>query len=216
MKGPAARMVAKRTTLSCVGTICMALMVSAQPPAPPAPPPRPAHKPQDVSQRIRDIHTRLEAAQPASAEERELKSFAQRYLAEAEAALAKHQTFLALSLADAADACRRPLDHLAEIDRRPGPAPTPQAVATHLRRVYFRLRLCNYFLKQIPQPKPDRLLDIARHFYQLAQESLQTGRLANAELYAVSTDDLTHALESLAQAYAPPPLTPPPPPRPPR
>jgi hypothetical protein len=215
MKCPVFRMLAKRTSMSCVSTLCLAWMVAAQPQAPPSPPPRPAHRPKDISQRIREIRIRLEAARPTSTEERELKSFAQRYLEEAEAALAKHQTFFAASLADAADACRRPLDHLAEIDQQHRPAPPPQAIITHLRRVYFRLRLCNYFLQQIPQPRPDRLLAIARHFYQLAQESLQAGKLANTELYTVSADDLTHALESLAQAYAPPP-SPPPPPRAPR
>jgi hypothetical protein len=72
-----------------------------------------------------------------------------------------------------------------------------------LRQVYFRLRLCDFFLQQIPPPAPVRLREIARGFYEQAVKAQQANRAAIAEEYAKAADDLTHALESLAQAALP-------------
>ncbi len=100
--------------------------------------------------------------------------FAAHFLDEASTALRKGHTFSAERLTDAADACRRPVEHLAHLGRRPGPpAPPKGAIGGHLRRVYFRLRLCDYFLEQIPAPKPRRLLELGQRFYQQALQADQ-------------------------------------------
>jgi hypothetical protein len=72
-----------------------------------------------------------------------------------------------------------------------------------LRQIYFRLRLCDFFLQQIPPPAPTRLLELARGFYEQAVKAEQANNGAMADEYAKASDDLTHALESLAQAALP-------------
>lgn len=158
----------------------------------------PKQDPRTIERRIEDIRGRLEKNSPSTPEQKELAGFVQRYLDEATRALQSGRRFQARCLADAADACRRPLDHLT--GNRPAPPKPPDDMEDHLRQVYFRLRLSEYFLKQIPPPAPQRLLEIAREFYEKAVKAQQAASVATADEYAASADDLTHALESLAQA----------------
>jgi hypothetical protein len=158
---------------------------------------------QGMQQRISDIRKRLETEQPVSAEGNELTAFTKRYLDAAQDALRAGRFFAAQRLADAADDCRRPIDHLMHLaEERPTPPPPPN-LGDRLKRIYFRLRLCDYFLHEIPSPKPDRLLAMARHFYEEAIRAQAAGKLRAADEYAKSADDLTHALENLAQAHLP-------------
>jgi hypothetical protein len=162
--------------------------------------PRP---PEPVERRMVEIRNRLAASPPSDADQRELARFVLEYLDDATRAVNGGRRFQAERFTDAADACRRPTDHLrhvAAIDRRPGPPPDPE---DQLRRVYFRLRLGDFFLQQIPVRPPKRLLDLARTYYQRAVKSEQDQDRHTADEYAKAADDLTHALESLAQAYVP-------------
>jgi hypothetical protein len=204
-----------RIGLTIALAVLLACCAAAQPPGPPPPPP-PPHGPRDVQRRMAEIHARLESARPADTEQRELAAFAERYLGEAKEAARNHHMFLADRFTDAADACVRPFDHLAQMKRGRVPAPPQDAVSGHLRQVYFRLRLSDFFMKQLPEPRPYTLLEVARRFYQQALDAMQSGQSSRADIYATCTDDLTHALESLAQAYAPAPPPPPLPPRPPQ
>jgi hypothetical protein len=164
-----------------------------------AQPPPPQLDSRAVERRIGEIRNRLDRNAPVAPEQKELAVYTQRYLDDAGRALAAGRRFQAERLADAADACRRPFDHLQRIA---GPKP-PGDPEDHLRNVYFRLRLCDFFLQQIPAPKPVRLLELARRFYDHALKSRQEGSGVMADEYTAAADDLTHALESLAQAELP-------------
>ncbi|MDQ2840760.1 MAG: hypothetical protein M3Y72_06925 [Acidobacteriota bacterium] len=189
---------------------------------PPPPPPRGPHPPPNppriddpkiIERRITEIKLRLERDTQDSAEARELAAFTARYLSQAQLALRSGHNFAAERFAAAADDCRRPLEHLGQPDEQPFPL-AAEAFRDHLRRVYFRLRLGAFFLDQIPQPKPTRILDLARSFYSAALQLSEKQRLSPADRYLKSADDLTHALEHLAQAssnVATPPAPPPPP-----
>jgi hypothetical protein len=175
--------------------------------AQPPPPPKPRPDSRAVEHRIAEMRNRLERNAPTTAEQKELASYVHRYLDDADRALAAGRRFQAERLEDAADACRRPIDHLQRIATAsaatpPGPTP-PGDPEDHLRDVYFRLRLSDFFLQQISSPAPTRLLELARGFYEQAVKARQAGnKLATAE-YTAAADDLTHALESLAQAALP-------------
>ncbi len=173
-------------------------------------PPNPG--PKAIEGRIEDIRNRLERNAPTTPQQKELAAFAERYLKEAARALNSGRRPQAQQLADAADACRRPIDHLQHIAAEkppphpPGPAGPPrnnEDPQERLRQIYFRLRLCDLFLQQIPPPAPIRLLELARGFYEQAVEAEQANNAASADEYAKASDDLTHALESLAQAALP-------------
>lgn len=171
------------------------------------PPPMPNNK--ALERRIEEIRARLERNSPTTPQQTELAAFAERYLEEAARALNNGKISQARQFADAADACRRPIDHLQHIEAEkaapgrggpPGKADDPQ---DHLRQIYFRLRLCDFFLQQIPPPAPTRLLELARGFYEQAGQAEQSHNRAAADEYAKASDDLTRALESLAQAALP-------------
>jgi hypothetical protein len=168
-------------------------------------PPNSPHDPRAIERRMGEIRNRLDADPPTNSEQRELAAFVQVYLDDAARALAAGRRFQAERLADAADACRRPIDHLRHAVETGGhpPAPGPVPTEDHLRQVYFRLRLSEFFLQQIAGAPPKRLLDLARANYQRAVTANQEGRAAAAEEYTKAADDLTHALESLAQAQVP-------------
>jgi hypothetical protein len=172
------------------------------------PPHGPVRGPKPTEQRIAEVRARLSEHPPVTAGQKELAVFVHRYLDQAGKALGSGQPFMAERLVDAADACRRPIDHLAHLDT-PGKPPPPD-LSDRLRQIYFRLQLSDYFLKQIPAPAPTRLLELARRFYESAVKAQQDGQLATADEYAKSADDLTHALETLAQAALPTRPTPPP------
>jgi hypothetical protein len=164
-----------------------------------------------VERRIEDIRRRLEQNVATAPQPKELAAFADKYLTEAARALRSGKTTEARQLADAADACRRPMDHLEHIATgkvppappgRGGRAGSEGSPEDRLRQIYFRLRLCDYFLQQIPPPAPTRLLELARGFYEQAERA-QHNSSAIADEYAKACDDLTHALESLAQAALP-------------
>jgi hypothetical protein len=184
-------------------TLIAPTFLVAQPP----PPPLPIPDARAVERRIGEIRNRLERNAPSSMEQKELASYVQRYLDDASRALAAGRRFQAQRLEDAADACRRPIDHLQRIAlpntaKPPGPTP-PGDPEDHLRNIYFRLRLSEFFLQQIPTPAPTRLLELARGFYEQAVRARQTGNGIAADEYTGAADDLTHALESLAQAALP-------------
>jgi hypothetical protein len=194
----------KRFLAALFAAISTALLV-AQPP-----PPKPDTK--AVELRIGDIRNRLERNSPTTPQQKELAAFVERYLAEAVRALNNRKRSQAQQLADAADACRRPMDHLQHIAAgqapprapgRNGPPGKAEDAQDHLRQIYFRLRLCDFFLQQIPPPAPKRLLELARGFYEQAVQAEQANNGAMADEYAKASDDLTHALESLAQAALP-------------
>ena len=178
------------------------------------PPPKPDTK--AVERRIEDIRNRLERNSPTTPQQKELATFVQKYLEEAGRALNNGKRSQAQQLADAADACRRPIDHLQHIAAgqapprppggppgRRGPPGKGEDAQDQLRQIYFRLRLCDFFLQQIPPPAPTRLLELARGFYEQAVKAEQANNGAMADEYAKASDDLTHALESLAQAALP-------------
>jgi hypothetical protein len=198
MKSAAA---AKRLFVTLSAAMSVALLV-AQPP-----PPRPDTK--AVERRIEDIRNRLVRNSPTTSQQKELAGFVERYLGEAARALNNGKRSQAQQLSDAADACRRPIDHLQHIATgqapprppgRGGPPGGPDDPQDHLRQTYFRLRLCDVFLQQIPPPAPTRLLEMARGFYEQAVRAEQANNGSMADEYARASDDLTHALESLAQA----------------
>jgi hypothetical protein len=167
------------------------------------PPPPPLDR-KGVERRIADIRNGLNRSAPTTSQQKELAAFVERYLDDAARALDGGKTAQARQLADAADACRRPIDHLQHVaSGRPGPARKEQGPQEQLRRIYFRLRLCDFFLQQIPAPAPARLLELARGFYEQAVQADQAGNGAVADEYAKAADDLTHAMESLAQAALP-------------
>jgi hypothetical protein len=172
-----------------------------------AQPPPPRQDPKAIEHRIAEIRKRLEISAPANAEQRELASFVERYLAEAMQDWKAGRRFQAQRLTDAADACRRPIDHLQRVatanQAQPSHPEPPGDPEDHLREVYFRLRLCDFFLQQIPPPAPRKLLELARGFYEQAVKAQQEGKEEIAGEYTKAADDLTHALESLAQASAP-------------
>jgi hypothetical protein len=174
--------------------------LAAQPgrgPGPPGPP-------HDLSQRLKDIAQRLEEGRPSTGEQRELAAFVRQYLSRAAEELAGGRRFQAERMAEAADACRRTIEHLQHAAEGGHPAPpVSPSLDDRLRQVYFRLRLCDFFLQQLPDPKPTRLRDLARLFYERAAAAKERDPNA-AEEYALAADDLTHALESLAQAYVAP------------
>jgi hypothetical protein len=172
-----------------------------------AQPPPPQLDSKAVERRIGEVRSRLERNAAPTPEQKELMSYVQRYLDEAGKALAAGRRFQAGRLVDAADACRRPVDHLQRIAianqaKPPGPK-SPGDPEDRLRDVYFRLRLSDFFLQQIPSPAPARLLQLARDFYEQAVKARQAGNGFVADEYTGAAADLTHALESLAQAALP-------------
>jgi hypothetical protein len=139
--------------------------------------------------------------------EREIAGFGMNYLDRSEQALNSGHLFAADRLLGAADAFQHVLDHLDRIrqgSNKP-PPPPPQAISDHLRQVYFRLRLSDFFVREIPDPKPGRLPTLARQFYQSALQAYQAGNWLAADEYTKCADDITHALENLAQAAIPKP-----------
>jgi hypothetical protein len=193
-----------RSATAALFAIPTALLV-AQPP-----PPKPDTK--AVERRIDDIRNRLERNAPTTPQQKELATFVERYLEEAGHALNNGKRSQAQQLADAADACRRPIDHLQHLAAGQAPPPPPgrggppgkaDDPQDQLRQVYFRLRLCEFFLQQISPPAPSRLLELARSFYEQAVKAQQANHSAMADEYAKAADDLTHAMESLAQASLP-------------
>jgi hypothetical protein len=172
-----------------------------------AQPSPPRQDPKAIEHSIGEIRKRLEINSPASAEQRERAFFVELYLADAVQDLKAGRRFQAQRLTDATDACRRPIEHLQRITGanqatpvRPQP---PGDLEDHLREVYFRLRLCEFFLKRIPSPVPIKLLELARGFYEQAVQAQQEGKEGTADEYTKAANDLTHELESLAQASAP-------------
>jgi hypothetical protein len=162
---------------------------------------------QAVERRIGEIRNRLERDAPVTPEQKELAAFVQRYLNDSGRALAAGRRSQAQRFEDAADACRRPIEHLQRMaapnpPKPPGPKP-PGDPEDRLADVYFRLRLSEFLLQQIPAPAPTRLLELARGFYEQAVKARQAGNKLVADEYARAADDLTHALESLAQAALP-------------
>src|SRR5579862_9455252 len=134
MKSAGAR---KPLAVALFAAICTAHL-AAQPP-----PPKPDIK--AIDQRIADIRDRLERNPPTTPQQKELAAFVERYLDEAARALNSGKRSQAQQLADAADACRRPIDHLQHIAAGkapphppgrggpPGPADGPR---DQLRQIY--------------------------------------------------------------------------------
>lgn len=188
-------------------TLCAWQPPAPHPPGPPPHPPLPP-KPRPVEDRLIEIRQRL-AREPeaATAQERLLVEWAERFLGRADDSLKQANRPAAERLADAADACRRPLDHLAHLRGAKAPGPPlppapPDGPSRHLQQVYFRLRLASYFVQQIPPPSADPLLGLAQQFYQNGVRAQEAGETRAADDYAKAADDLTHALESAAQAAA--------------
>ena len=169
--------------------------------AQPPPPPR-RDDARAVSRHIGDIRARLERTPPVDASQKELAGYTERYLDAAARLLSAGEAFQAQRMTEAADACRRPIDHMQHLGPKPLNPPPAPPLDDHLRRVYFRLRVSQVFLDEIPPPAPRRLLELARIFYERALHEQQNGHEQSANEYAASADDLTHALESLAQASA--------------
>ena len=191
-----------------------AMLFSQLPPRPPHPPHGPPQDRPRIEQRMTEIRKRLASSTISSAVVRDLKDFVELYLQKTELALNQDNLFQAGRFVEAADACRRPIDHLSHLENEAKPPPKPSKDEDDLRRVYFRLQLGNFFLEQIPNPKPKRLLQLAQTFYQEATKAHESQQDTVTGEYARAADDLTHALENLAQAYVSP--QPPPPPHLPR
>lgn len=173
--------------LSCV------TVLSAQPPPPKGPPP-------NVGRRIQDVRRRLAQTPPADAEQKELAGFVTRYVEEATKALNAAHEFQAQRFAEAADACRRPIEHLQRIAGNLPAPPPPPGKEDALRQVYFRLKVADFFLTQIHPDPPKRLLELARSFYGRATTAQREGKSFISREYGAAADDLTKALENLAQA----------------
>jgi hypothetical protein len=172
-----------------------------------AQPPPPGNDPRAVERRISEIRNWLDRTTAADPDQRELATFARRYLNEASEALTAGHRFQSQRLTDAAEACRRPIEHLqrasAPTGVKPDPPMPPGDPEDRLRQVYFRLRLSDFFLQQMPPPAPVKLRDMAREFYGRAVKAEQSGKKDARREYAAAADDLTHALENLAQATLP-------------
>ncbi len=213
----------QRALWLAVATAAALAVLRAQMPGPPhggPPHGRPPFPPDSkwMEQRITEVEGQLHRQRAADAELRELLGFAGRYLDQARKSLKEGNVFMADRLTAAADDCQRPVEILSRSDTddvRPRP---PRGFAGDpLRRVYFRLRLCDFFLDHIPDPKPQRLLAMARSFYRQALQANEVNDTRRTMEYAISADVLTHAIENVAQIYAPmPPPGPPPPRRPPQ
>src|SRR5665213_3646481 len=91
------------------------------------PPPPGRDDPKAVERRIEEIRNWLERNPPGNREQKELSSFVQRYLDEAAAASNAGRRFQAQRFTDAADACRRPIDHLQHLSLIHISEPTRQA-----------------------------------------------------------------------------------------
>ncbi len=203
-----------RAVSLCVFAGILGTLALAQgPPGPPHPPPPPGRRgppgppgperdPRRLQQRIADVRRGLTQVRNGDPMEHEIASFGTGYLERSEQELKSGQLFVADRLLGAADAFRHVLDHINHIreEAKGPPPPPPQAISDHLRQVYFRLRLSDFFLQQIPNPKPERLAALAQHFYQLALQSYQASNWLAADEYTKCADDITHALENLAQA----------------
>ncbi|MGI9071108.1 MAG: hypothetical protein ACR2JB_07260 [Bryobacteraceae bacterium] len=208
---------------SCAASLCVLVgtlgalpfpQAQADPPHPPPPghhgppgPPGPERDPKRLQQRIADIRRGISQVRGGDPMESEIASFGMNYLERSEQALRSAHLFTADRLLGAADACRHVLDHLNRIRQgsKNPPPPPPQAISDHLRQVYFRLRLSDFFLHEIPDPKPERLPTLARQFYQSALQAYQASHWLAADEYTKCADDITHALENLAQAAIPAP-----------
>ena len=109
----------------------------------------------------------------------------------------------------AADALVHAAEHQQHIPEKTGPPPPDRSeLARHLDRVYFRLQQADYFVKQSADPNATTIASFARQYY---QDALRASDLPDPRVTdgcAKSAEDLIRALENLAQATAPVPISP--------
>jgi hypothetical protein len=183
---------------------------------PGAPPPRGSPPPQEG---IEDVRRRLAGIRPTDEIPANMIGLAKLYLKRSES---QEPTFpfVATRYLAVADALERAAEHQQALAQEPsqksGPPPPDRAgIMDRIGRVYFRLRQADYFVEQSADPNAGILAGYARHYYELALRGASEPDLRIADECVKSTEDLMRALESLAQAAAPPRPPPPPPPPPP-
>jgi hypothetical protein len=160
----------------------------------PAPPPPPHPGPSDG-----ELRSRLEQAAGASGNGRKLIELARRYLDRSETAAADDR-FVAERERAAADAFLRAAEHLEHLNR-PGPRPPdPPDFDKRVERLYFRIQQCGFFAAQAGDPAAASVCKIALDLYQSALREQARNRVQAAGEYMRASDDLTHAVEDLAQA----------------
>lgn len=169
--------------------------------APPPPPPPPPHGGPTVD----EIRSKLANLKPSGKTGKELVLLSQSYLARSEQKAQTGDRFAADRNRAAADAFFRAADHLEHVSKFQGDRPEKKKphgpeVSRHLERVYFRLKQCDFFLVQSGETKLKPVCGIARDLYQSGLRSQDEENTRAADEYAKAADDLTHAVEFLAQA----------------
>ncbi len=167
------------------------------PPPPPPPGPRPE-----------DLRTRLSQAQPAGKPGEQLLRFSRDYLTQSESLEQAGKHHAADRKLAAADAFFRAADHLGHLTHAKSPERKKKQsdgheVNRHLDRVYFRLKQCEFFYEQSGDHHLKPVCGVARSFYQSGVRAAEQDDIRTADEYAKAADDLTHAVENLAQAAVP-------------
>ena len=193
----------------CAAAVCLS---GQTPPPPPRPPVLPA------VERIADVKRKLAQTKPVDFTAKRAVDYSRNFLAEAERAYRSNRTFEADRFAEAADAMLHVADHQEHLYAGGGPKEPPpaEAIADHLDRAYFRTQQADYFAGQSKIPQAGALAKWARDFYQLAVRAYERKDLVAADENTKCAEEVTRALENVAQANTPakPPAPPAAPQRP--
>jgi cell division septum initiation protein DivIVA len=191
--------------------------LSGQPPRPPGPPPSPAPA-ASFEERLADLRRRIEQQPPVDVSAQRALQYAKRYADRAEKEKRAGREPEADRIAAAAAALLHVAEHQQHLRNGGGPrVPSPEEIKDHLQRVYFRTEQADYFLKEAHDEMAAPFPQWARDFYQLAARAYDRQEWRAADEDAKCSEDVTGALENLAQAAhvrENRPGSPPPPPAP--
>jgi hypothetical protein len=193
--------------------------VSGQPPRPPGPPPPP--RPANFDDRLADLRRRIERQDVVDVSAQRALQYAERYAERAEKEKRAGRDAEADRIAAAAGAFLHVAEHQEHLRKGGGPpSPPPQEIKDHLQHVYFRTEQADYFSKEAHDEMAASFAQWARDFYQLAVRASDRREWRAADEDGKCAEEVTKALESLAQAANVrenrPGSQPPPPPAPPR